>query len=118
VNFAQGDLLMLGAFTCYMLVVWYGAGYWLAFALAVATVALFGAVLGRNYFSPFALSLIVQQVTITAVVAAAQGLVSVGVWFAVVLLPLILLPLLALLLLVGLARRRARRKRADAGAAA
>ena len=45
VNFAQGDLLMLGAFTCYMLVVWYGVGYWLAFALAVATVALFGAVL-------------------------------------------------------------------------
>ena len=45
VNFAQGDLLMLGAFTCYMLVVWYDAGYWLAFAIAVATVALFGAVL-------------------------------------------------------------------------
>ena len=51
-------------------------------------------------------------------VAAVQGLVSVGVWFAVVLLPLVLLPLLALLLLVGLARRRARRKGADAGAAA
>ncbi len=26
VNFAQGDLLMLGAFTCYMFVVWYGLG--------------------------------------------------------------------------------------------
>ena len=45
VNFAQGDLLMLGAFTCYMFVAWYGAGYWLAFALAVVAVALFGAVL-------------------------------------------------------------------------
>src|ERR1700704_3265806 len=45
VNFAQGDLLMLGAFTCYMLVVWYGMGYWPAFALAVAAVAVFGAVL-------------------------------------------------------------------------
>jgi branched-chain amino acid transport system permease protein len=45
VNFAQGDLLMLGAFTCYMFVVWYGVGYWVAFALAVAAVALFGAVL-------------------------------------------------------------------------
>jgi branched-chain amino acid transport system permease protein len=45
VNFAQGDLLMLGAFTCYMLVVWYGVGYWAAFALAIAAVALFGAVL-------------------------------------------------------------------------
>ena len=45
VNFAQGDLMMLGAFTCYMFVVWYGAGYWLAFVLAVVTVALFGAAL-------------------------------------------------------------------------
>jgi branched-chain amino acid transport system permease protein len=45
VNFAQGDLLMLGAFACYMFVVWYGVGYWAAFALAVAIVALFGALL-------------------------------------------------------------------------
>src|SRR6266853_966783 len=45
VNFAQGDLLMIGAFTCYMLVVWYGVGYWTAFALAIAAVAVFGAVL-------------------------------------------------------------------------
>jgi branched-chain amino acid transport system permease protein len=45
VNFAQGDLLMLGAFTCYMFVVWYGVGYWAAFALAIVAVALFGALL-------------------------------------------------------------------------
>src|SRR5215467_6807313 len=45
VNFAQGDLLMLGAFTCYMFVVWYGVGYWAAFALAIVVVALFGALL-------------------------------------------------------------------------
>ena len=45
VNFAQGDLMMLGAFTCYMFVVWYGVGYWAALALAIAIVALFGAAL-------------------------------------------------------------------------
>jgi branched-chain amino acid transport system permease protein len=45
VNFAQGDFMMLGAFTCYMFVVWYGGGYWPAFALAIGAVALFGAVL-------------------------------------------------------------------------
>jgi len=45
VNFAQGDLMMLGAFTCYMFVVWYGVGYWVAFALAMVLVALFGAAL-------------------------------------------------------------------------
>ena len=45
VNFAQGDFMMLGAFTCYMFVVWYGVGYWPAFALAIGAVALFGALL-------------------------------------------------------------------------
>jgi len=45
VNFAQGDLMMLGAFTCYMFIVWYGVGYWPAFALAVAIIGLFGAAL-------------------------------------------------------------------------
>ena len=45
VNFAQGDLLMLSAFTCYMFVVWYGVGYWPAFALAIALVGIFGAAL-------------------------------------------------------------------------
>jgi len=43
VNFAQGDFMMLGAFTCYMFVVWYGFGYWTALTLALAIVALFGA---------------------------------------------------------------------------
>jgi branched-chain amino acid transport system permease protein len=47
VNFAQGDLMMLGAFTCYMFVVWYGIGYWPAFALSIAIVGLFGALLDR-----------------------------------------------------------------------
>src|SRR5207302_1324667 len=37
VNFAQGDLMMLGAFTCYMFIVWHGFGYWTAVALAVAS---------------------------------------------------------------------------------
>src|SRR5262245_10494917 len=36
---------MLGAFTCYMFVVWYGVGYWAALALAVALVGVFGAAL-------------------------------------------------------------------------
>ncbi len=47
VNFAQGDLMMLGAFTCYMFTVWYGIGYWPAFALSVAIIGLFGAALDR-----------------------------------------------------------------------
>ena len=45
VNFAQGDLLMLGAFVCYMAVVWWGFDYWLAFALAIVVIGAFGALL-------------------------------------------------------------------------
>lgn len=45
VNFAQGDLMMLGAFTCYMFVVWFGVGYWPALLLAVAAIGILGAVL-------------------------------------------------------------------------
>ena len=42
VNFAQGDLLMLGAFICYMFVVWYHLGYWVSFALAILIVGAIG----------------------------------------------------------------------------
>jgi branched-chain amino acid transport system permease protein len=45
VNFAQGDLLMLGAFVAYMAVVWWGLDYWLAFLISVVTIGVFGAVL-------------------------------------------------------------------------
>jgi hypothetical protein len=49
-------------------------------------------------------------------VDALQGLIGLGVWFAVVALPLVILPLLALLLLIHTIRRHARRSRGDAGA--
>src|SRR5437899_1615487 len=47
VNFAQGDLLMLGAFVAYMAVVWWGLDYWLAFAISVVVIGVFGALLDR-----------------------------------------------------------------------
>ncbi len=47
VNFAQGDLLMLGAFVAYMAVVWWGLDYWLAFLISVVTIGAFGALLDR-----------------------------------------------------------------------
>src|ERR1700739_2105825 len=45
VNFAQGDLLMLGAFVCYMSVVWGGLPYWAGFVIAVVVIGAFGAAL-------------------------------------------------------------------------
>ncbi|MAM60096.1 ABC transporter permease [Maritimibacter sp. UBA3975] len=41
----------------------------------VAAVAIFGAILGDRFFSPFALTLILQQVAIIGIVACAQSLV-------------------------------------------
>ena len=45
VNFAQGDLLMLGAFVAYMAVVMWGLDYWVGFLIAIVVIAAFGALL-------------------------------------------------------------------------
>src|SRR5690606_41616669 len=42
VNFAQGDLLMLGAFVAFTLIEGFGLNYWIAFAGAVLFMAVFG----------------------------------------------------------------------------
>ena len=44
VNFAQGDLLMLGAFLAYTFITLMGMSYWLGLLLAVIVMAIFGAI--------------------------------------------------------------------------
>jgi branched-chain amino acid transport system permease protein len=46
-NFAQGELMMLGAFCAYTFIVLFGLPFWLGSILAILSVALFGAVLDR-----------------------------------------------------------------------
>jgi branched-chain amino acid transport system permease protein len=46
-NFAQGELMMLGAFCAYTFIILFGLPFWLGGILAIASVALFGAVLDR-----------------------------------------------------------------------
>src|SRR6516164_10281461 len=46
VNFAQGDLMMLGAFVALTLVGTMGMDYWLGFLLAALIMAVFGYLLG------------------------------------------------------------------------
>src|ERR1700761_65740 len=46
-NFAQGELMMLGAFCAYTFIILFGLPFWLGAILAIASVALFGAVLDR-----------------------------------------------------------------------
>jgi branched-subunit amino acid ABC-type transport system permease component len=42
VNFAQGDLMMLGGFFAFTFIGLLGLNYWIGFAAAVAAMALFG----------------------------------------------------------------------------
>ncbi|WP_420408088.1 branched-chain amino acid ABC transporter permease [Hoeflea sp.] len=42
VNFAQGELMMVGAFVAFTLIVDFGLSYWLGLALAVVVMAVFG----------------------------------------------------------------------------
>ena len=46
-NFAQGELMMLGAFCAYTFIILFGLPFWLGGILAVASVALFGVMLDR-----------------------------------------------------------------------
>jgi len=48
VNFAQGDLLMLGAFIAFMSITWWGLDYWTSFAIAIVVVGIFGALLDAS----------------------------------------------------------------------
>ncbi|BAT61379.1 high-affinity branched-chain amino acid transport system permease protein LivH [Variibacter gotjawalensis] len=52
VNFAQGDLMMLGGFAAYTFIVMFGLNYWLGFLLAVCIMAVFGALVERLVIRP------------------------------------------------------------------
>jgi branched-chain amino acid transport system permease protein len=42
VNFAQGDIMMLGAFLTFSLITFFGVNYWIAAVIAIAFIAAFG----------------------------------------------------------------------------
>ncbi len=52
VNFAQGELMMLGAFLGYTLIVIVGLNFWLGALIAILATALFGGVLDRVVMRP------------------------------------------------------------------
>ena len=52
VNFAQGELLMLGAFFAYTYIGILGLPYWLGALLAIASMAIFGGLLDRVVMRP------------------------------------------------------------------
>jgi len=52
VNFAQGDLMMLGGFVAFTFIDQLGLNYWLGFGLAVVTMAAFGSLVERVIVRP------------------------------------------------------------------
>jgi branched-chain amino acid transport system permease protein len=52
VNFAQGELMMVGAFLAYTFIVLFGLGFWLGAAIAVVVTALLGGALDRLVMRP------------------------------------------------------------------
>ncbi|MDP2268156.1 MAG: branched-chain amino acid ABC transporter permease, partial [Deltaproteobacteria bacterium] len=52
INFAQGELLMFGAYLCLALVVVFKIPFWLAFVVTLVAAALFGFLLERLFLRP------------------------------------------------------------------
>ena len=52
INFAQGELLAIGAFTVYGLTVWLGINIWLSLVIALALSFLFGLAVERTFLRP------------------------------------------------------------------
>lgn len=52
VNFAQGELMMIGAFMAYSFIVLWGFNFWIGALLAIVVTAIFGGVLERTVMRP------------------------------------------------------------------
>lgn len=80
VNFAQGDLLMLGAFFAVMYIGILDLPYWLGFLLAIISMAVFGYLLDmfviRSMIGESQLSIIVLTISIGFILRAVAG----GIW--------------------------------------
>lgn len=75
VNFAQGELMMLGAFCGYTLIVVLGLPFWLALILAMAAMAGLGGLLDRTVIRP----IVGQPVFAIVMVTVGIGFVARGV---------------------------------------
>lgn len=79
INFAQGELAMLGAFSVYVLHVEQGLGVWLAIVLAMALTAALAAVIERTLIRPFDpgdhLPLVIVTLGLFLVINAGAGVV-------------------------------------------
>ena len=65
INFAQGELLAIGAFTVYGLTVWVGLNIWLALLVALALSFMFGLAVERTFLRPMIGEPIISVIMVT-----------------------------------------------------
>lgn len=65
INFAQGELLAIGAFTVYGLTVWGGLNIWLSLIIALALSFLFGLAIERTFLRPMIGEPIISVIMVT-----------------------------------------------------
>ena len=79
VNFAQGEIMMLGAFAAYTCIHMFGLNYWVGFAIAIAATALFGflldAVVLRRVIGQPQFAVVMLSLGLAFIFRAAAGLV-------------------------------------------
>ena len=78
VNFAQGDLMMLGGFFAYTFISLLGFSYWSGFVLAVVTMGLLGMLIERLLVRPI---LGYPQFAIVMATDRARLLLAFGRWY-------------------------------------
>ena len=65
INFAQGELLAIGAFTVYGLTVWLGLNIWLSLVIALGVSFLFGLAVERTFLRPMIGEPIISVIMVT-----------------------------------------------------
>ena len=77
VNFAQGDIMMLGAFVAFSFSAYAGLNFWLALLAAVAVMAVFGAlvdmVVVRRIIGQPQFSIVILTISMGFIFRAAAG---------------------------------------------
>ncbi len=80
VNFAQGDVMMLGAYVAVTLIADIGLSFWLALPLAMAVMAVFGYALDRSVLRPIIgqpqFAIVILTIALGFIFRAAAG----GIW--------------------------------------
>ena len=103
VNFAQGEVMMIGAFLSYTFISTLGLNYWIGFAMCIACMAIIGSLIERLVVRPILgypqFSIVMATIGLGLVLRALAGIIwgsKLGVQFSLSLVALKALPVVIL----------------------